>query len=81
MNWIYQTLDILKEVVDEGKKDDNWTILIVKEVANSIDCMIKMTTYFPSNYEDAKVPILDMKACNNSEENNEIYYQFYEKNK
>ena len=68
-----------KAEVDEKLPEDRITMEIVKEVANSIDDMIKMTIDFPSNYEDNKVPMLDVKVWVNESDNNRIYYTFYEK--
>ena len=50
-----------KAVVDIDIPADNKTMDIVKDVANSIDEMIVMTTHVPSNCEDNKVPTLDVK--------------------
>ena len=52
---------------------------VIKEIANDIDPMIQMTVDNPSNYEDEKVPMLDVKVWVNKEDKNKVYYTFYEK--
>ena len=64
--------------MDKNIPDDKRTMLVVQDIANSIDDMIKMTVDIPSNYDDRKVPMLDVKAWV-EENSNEIYYEFYEK--
>ena len=66
-----------KEEDEKEIPDDERTMLVVRDIANSIDPMIQMTVDFPSNHEDKKVPMLDVKVW--MKENNELYYQFYEK--
>ena len=58
-------------------EDDKRTMVIIEEIANNIDENLKVTYDIPSNYEDLKVPILDVKAGLN--EKNEIEYEFYKK--
>ena len=41
--------------------------------------MIKFTVYYPTNYENKKVPILDIMASINKELQNRIAYEFFEK--
>ena len=52
---------------------------ILKDVAETINPMIKFTIDTPCNYDDGAIPILDLKVKMNPEENNRIDYQFYEK--
>ena len=52
---------------------------VIKDVANSIDDMIKFTVDYPTNYENKKVPILDIMASINKEQQNRIDYEFFEK--
>ena len=68
------------EKVDEDKTiaDDERTMIIVQTIANNIDKNIKVTYDVPSRYPDQKVPILDVKAGVNCE-NNKIEYIFFKK--
>ena len=66
-----------KAKADENVREDERTMKVVQQVANSIDGMIVMTIDVPSSHEDNKVPMLDIKAWMN--ESNEVYYEFYEK--
>ena len=56
------------EVTEEAKKEDEGvpadrrTFDFVKEVGNSIDPNIQVEVDVPSNYEDEKLPILDLKV-------------------
>ena len=52
---------------------------IVKDIANSVDPMIKMTFDVPSKHDDEKVPMLDVKVWLKESENDQIFYMFYEK--
>jgi hypothetical protein len=65
--------------IDEEKSDSQITMDIVKEIAEQVDPMIKLTTDVPSNYEDGYLPILDLEVKINKEENNRIDFQFFEK--
>ena len=49
---------------------------VIKDVANNIDPMIQMMIDVPTNYDDRKVPMLDLKVWLDSDK---ILYQFYEK--
>ena len=51
-----------KKENDENLPDNVRTMNLVKSVANDIDSMIQMTSGVPSNHEDKKVAILDMKV-------------------
>ena len=68
-----------KEEEDENMPDDERTMKVVKDIANSIDPMIQMTIDVPSKHEDHKVPMLDVKAWLDENNGNEIFYLFYEK--
>ena len=57
--------------------DDKRTALVIKDVANSIHPMIQMEEDFPSNHEDYKIPILDLKCW--MDEDGIIRFQHYEK--
>ena len=66
-----------KEKRDEKLPKDRVTMEIIKSIANSISDMIEFTVDVPSNYEEDKMPILDMKVWLNDED--EVEYMFYEK--
>ena len=66
-----------KEKENEGKLDDMTTMEVVRKVANEVNDMIQFTVDAPSNHDDAKMPILDMKVWLN--EFQEVDYIFYEK--
>ena len=57
--------------------DDDRTMRIIKDIADSISDNIKVTYDIPSNHDDRKVPILDLKAGFNSI--GEIEFIFYKK--
>ena len=61
--------DLHKYEVDKNKSPDVVTMEVVRDIANSIDGMIVMTVYAPSNHEDKKVPMLDVKVWLNDEDN------------
>ena len=52
---------------------------VIRDIANSIDPMIQFTVDTPSSHENKKLPILDIQANLNKEENNRLDFQFYEK--
>ena len=68
-----------KEVEDENVPADKRTMSVVQSVANDICHMITMTVDVPSEYEDSKVPMLDLKVWLEEEDKQCIYYMFYEK--
>ena len=70
-------IDNEKKELDTNKNGDQITIEVIQEVANSIDPIIKLTVETPSNFEDRKLPVLDVKVGIN--ENNRIDFEFYEK--
>ena len=72
-------IDNEKKELDTNKDGDQITIEVIQEVANSIDPMIKLTVETPSNFEDRKLPVLDVKVGINENENNRIDFEFYEK--
>ena len=55
-------IDIDQKKIDEEKSDAKITIEIIKEVANKINPMVQLTVDTPCNYEDRKLPILDVKT-------------------
>ena len=46
-------------------------------IANDINPMIKLTVETPCNFEDGKLPVLDVKVDVNEEENDRIDFQFF----
>ena len=68
-----------KKEIDERKSDDKITIEVIQDVANKINPMIQFTVDTPCNYEDRKLPILDVKVNINEVENNRVDFEFYEK--
>ena len=50
---------------------------IIKEIANGICKNIEVTYDIPSNYDDRKIPILDLKAGINAD--NKVEFSFYKK--
>ena len=64
---------------DKNSPQDKVTMEVIKTIANDIEPMIKMTVDSPSNYDDQKVPMLDVKVWVNKNDHNKVYYTFYEK--
>ena len=62
---------------DMEVEDDVRTMNIIQKVGNSICEEIQVTYDVPSNYDDKKVPILDLKA--GLDKNNLIEFTFYKK--
>ena len=74
-------IDEEKKELDEDKSDSKITMEIIREIAESIDPMIRLTIDTPCNYKDNSIPILDLEVSINQIENNRIDYQFFEKPK
>ena len=72
-------IDEVKKTLDEEKDDEIITMEVIRDIANSIDPMIQFTVDTPSSHENKKLPILDIQANLNKEENNRLDFQFYEK--
>ena len=68
-----------KKVADENRSDTKVTMEIVQEVANTINPMIKLTVETPCNFEDGKLPVLDVKVDVNEGEQNRIDFEFFSK--
>ena len=52
----------------------------MKDIANNISPMLQWTSDVPSNYQDRKVPCLDLKISKHPENiNNKIQFEFYKK--
>ena len=56
-----------KKIEDEGKCDDEITMEVINQVAESIDPMIKFTIDVPSFLEDKKIAVLDLKIALNED--------------
>ena len=67
------------EVPEIEKTDEEVTMEIIKEVAESVDPMIQFTVDLPGNYENGKFPVLDVQAGINKENQNKIEFEFFEK--
>ena len=63
------------------KKMRTWTLTreVIQKIANSINPMVKLTIDTPCNYEDGKLPVLDVKVDVNEKEDNRIDLEFFEK--
>jgi hypothetical protein len=57
--------DLEKKITDEGKTDEEITMEVVREVADSVDEMIKFTVDYPGNHKSGKMPVLDVEAAIN----------------
>jgi hypothetical protein len=53
-------VDIEKKKEDEEKPDDSITMEIVRQIAESVNPMIKFTADIPSDHKDKKVSVLDL---------------------
>ena len=72
-------IDAKKKEEDMDKTDTKVTMEVVQKIANSINPMIKLTVDTPCNYDDGKLPVLDVKVDVNEDEDNRIDFEFYEK--
>ena len=72
-------VDDIKKEVDTDKTDTKVTMEVIQKIANSINPMVKLTIDTPCNYEDGKLPVLDVKVDVNEKEDNRIDFEFVEK--
>ena len=72
-------IDENKKIIDENKTDTETTMEIIQNMANSISPIIKVTVETPCNFEDKKLPVLDIKVNVNEKEQNRIDFEFFEK--
>ena len=72
-------IDENKKLTDESKSDAKVTMEIIQQLAIGINPMIKLTVETPCNFEDGKLPVLDVKVNVNQEETNRIDFEFFEK--
>ena len=55
-------VDDTKKELDTEKTDTKVTMEVGQRIANSINPMVKLTVDTPCNYEDGKLPVLDVKV-------------------
>ena len=72
-------IDDHKKLEDEDKNDEKITMEILQQIANQINPMIKFTVDLPSDHEDGKLAVLDLKFRVNKVMKNRIDYEFYSK--
>ena len=51
---------------------------IIQKIANSINAMIKLTVETPCNFENGKLPVLDVTIKVNEKEHCRIDFEFFE---
>ena len=72
-------IDEEKKLADINKSDGILTMEIVQEISNTVNPMIKLTVETPCNFQDGKMPVLDVKVNVNEEENDRIDFEFFQK--
>ena len=72
-------VDLEKKNDDEGRTDEEITMEVFKDIAESIDDMISFTVDYPGNHKNGMMPVLDVQAAINKNEDNKIEFEFYEK--
>ena len=72
-------LEVVEDQIetDLEKEEDEITMKVFGEIANSVEPNIEVEIDYPSRYEDKMMPILDMKMTINEEE--EVKYMFHRK--
>ena len=67
-----------EELVAEDKdvSEDARTMNVLRDIADSIYKCVQFTVDVPSNYEDGKVPVLDVQL---SVKDNQFVHEFFEK--
>merc|ERR1712121_361141 len=69
---------IVKDISKEnGTENDKITMTKIKSIGNRIHESIQLEADFPSNHEDKKVPILDVKVWINKD--NKVIHEYYSK--
>lgn len=78
---IYRGNDDDDDLTEESEADkEKRTMTIIREIANTIDPQIQMTIDYPSNHEDKKMPVLDLKVWIDGDEGEQsIKHIFYKK--
>ena len=64
--------------MDKNIPADKRTLELIKQIANSLEETIQVTTDVPTNHDDHKVPMLDIKVWFNENEK-EVQYNFFQK--
>ena len=65
---------------DQTVSADKRTMLLIQEIGNYIHPSIQLEVHFPSNHEDGKMPILDLKVWTERKKNKTIImHEFYSK--
>ena len=72
-------IDEEKKLADVNKSDGILTMEIIQEISNTVNPMIKLTVETPCNFQDGKMPVLDVKVNVNEEENDRIDFEFFQK--
>ena len=72
-------IDEEKKLADVNKSDGILTMEIIQEISNTVNPMIKLTVETPCNFQDGKMPVLDVKVNVNEEENDRIDFKFFQK--
>ena len=72
-------VDESKKLMDKDKSDSKVTMEVIQEVANSVSPMIKLTVETPCNFQNGKLPVLDIMVNINKGEMNRIDFEFFEK--
>ena len=72
-------LEVVEDQIegDLEKEEDEITMKVFGDIANSVDPNIEVEIDYPSKYDDKMMPILDMKMAINEEE--EVKYMFHRK--
>ena len=71
-------VDMDKKKADSNRDDEDVTMEVVVDIAESIDGMIKFTYEIPDN-KSGKLAVLDVAVNINKAESNRLDYEFYEK--
>ena len=61
-------MDLEKKNDDEGRTDEEITMEVFKDIAESIDDMISFTIDYPGNHKNGKMPVLDVQSAINKNE-------------
>ena len=72
-------VDPEKAKTDAEKTNEDITMEVIQDIANSMDDMIKFTVDHPKKHKSGKIPILDIQASINKDKQNMIQFEFYEK--
>ena len=71
-------VDMDKKKADLNRDDEDVTMEVVVDIAESIDGMIKFTYEIPDN-KSGKLAVLDVTVNVNKTESNRLDYEFFEK--